>query len=105
MGERTRVMPHGGLGAVHKLVQGTGLVRRLDDVLDLLKIHKPYHESDHVLNIAYNVFCGGQTLDDIELRRNDEVFLDAMGVAAIPDPTQRSLIRQWRGTSAAASRP
>src|SRR5262249_27390891 len=52
-----------------------------------LAVHRPYHESDHVLNIAYNVVCGGRTLEDIELRRNDEVFLDALGVDAIPDPT------------------
>jgi hypothetical protein len=35
----------------------------------------PYWESDHVLNIAYNVLLGGMRLEDIELRRNDEVFL------------------------------
>jgi hypothetical protein len=64
-----------------------GLVRRLDQRLELLKVHRPYHESDHVLNIAYNVMCGGKTLEDIELRRNDQVFLDALGVEAIPDPT------------------
>jgi hypothetical protein len=85
--ERVRAMPHGGLAAVHKLVVGSGLVERLDSALELLKVHRPYHESDHVLNIAYNVMCGGQTLEDIELRRNDEVFLDALGVEAIPDPT------------------
>jgi hypothetical protein len=80
-------MSNGGLGAMHQLVVGSGLVERIDAALDLLKFHRPYHESDHVLNIAYNVVCGGQTLDDLELRRNDEVFLDALGVEAIPDPT------------------
>ena len=84
---RVQAMPHGGLAAVHKLAVGVGLVRRLDQRLELLKVHRPYHESDHVLNIAYNVMCGGQTLEDIELRRNDGVFLDALGVEAIPDPT------------------
>ena len=53
----------------------------------MFKIHQPYYESDHVLNIAYNILCGGQTLDDIELRRNDRVFLDALGTDSIPDPT------------------
>jgi len=72
---------------MHDLVLGTGLVERLDAALHLLKVHRPYHESDHVLNIAYNVLCGGRTLDDLELLRNDEVFLDALGVEAIPDPT------------------
>jgi Transposase DDE domain group 1 len=52
-----------------------------------LKIHLPYHESDHVLNLAYNAMCDGTRLEDIELRRNDEVFLDALGAERIPDPT------------------
>jgi hypothetical protein len=85
--DRIRAMPHGGLAAVHQLVLATGLIERIDDALELLEAHRPYHESDHVLNVAYNVMCGGQTLEDIELRRNDEVFLDALGVEAIPDPT------------------
>ena len=55
--------------------------------MHLLKIHLPYHESDHVLNFAYNALCDGTCLQDIELRRNDEVFLDALGAERIPDPT------------------
>ena len=85
--ERARAIAHGGLGAVLRVVALCGLVRRLDERVHVLKVHRPYHESDHVLNIAYNTLCGGRTLDDIELRRNDEVFLDALGVEAIPDPT------------------
>ena len=85
--ERTRATAHGGIAAVHDLVTGCGLVAQLDARLELLKVHRPYHESDHVLNIAYNVFCGGQTLDDLELLRNDEAFLDMLGVEATPDPT------------------
>ena len=50
-------------------------------------MHLPYHESDHVLSIAYNVLCGGTCLQDIELRRQDEVYLDALGAQRIPDPT------------------
>ena len=85
--ERARAIAYGGLGAVLRVVALCGLVRRIDERVDVLKAHRPYHESDHVLNIAYNILCGGQTLEDIELRRNDEVFLDALGVEAIPDPT------------------
>ena len=47
----------------------------------------PYHESDHVLGIAYNVLSGGTCLQDIEQRRQDEVYLDAWGAQRIPDPT------------------
>jgi len=85
--DRVRAIDCGGIGAVHELVLGSGLVEEIDARLDLLKVHRPYHESDHVLNIAYNAVSGGRTLDDIELHRNDEVFLDALGVEAIPDPT------------------
>ena len=52
-----------------------------------LKRHLPYQESDHVLNIAYNALSGGTCMEDIELRRNDEVYLDALGAQRIPDPT------------------
>jgi len=84
---RARGISHGGMGMVAKVVKHSGLAEAIDSSLHLLKIHKPYHESDHVLNVAYNSLCGGRTLDDIEHRRNDAVFLDALGVAALPDPT------------------
>ena len=77
----------GGIGAIQLLVRKLGLAEAIDDRLHLLKYHLPYHESDHVLNIAYNALCNGTCLDDIELRRNDTVFLDALGADRIPDPT------------------
>jgi len=40
-----------------------------------------------VLNLAYNALCAGTGLPDLGLRRNDEVFLDALGARRIPDPT------------------
>ncbi|HUO38997.1 MAG TPA: hypothetical protein VMU34_14715 [Mycobacterium sp.] len=53
----------------------------------LLKVHLPYHESDHVLNLAYNVLCGGTRLEDIERLRHDTAYLNALGADLIPDPT------------------
>jgi hypothetical protein len=85
--DRIRGMAHGGIGAIHVLARQIGLIDAIDERLHLLKIHLPYHESDHVLNIAYNAFCEGTCMQDIELRRNDEVFLDALGAPRIPDPT------------------
>jgi len=87
MAERTQAMNYGGIGAVHLLAQRVGLVEDLDRSLSLLKVHLPYHESDHVLNLAYNVMVGGQRLEDIELRRQDESFLNGLGAQRIPDPT------------------
>jgi len=87
MGDKTRAMGYGGLGAIHDMVKRIGLDKEIDEHLELLKVHLPYHESDHVLNLAYNVLVGGQRLEDIELRRNDETFMDALGAERIPDPT------------------
>jgi Transposase DDE domain group 1 len=84
---RTRAIAPGGIGAIHLLAQRLGLVRDIDEGLHLLKRHMPYHESDHVLNIAYNLLAGGQRLEHLEVRRNDEVYLDALGARRIPDPT------------------
>jgi hypothetical protein len=84
---RTHAIHYGGIGLIHKLAQETGLIDAIDRKLHLLKLHVPYHESDHVLNIAYNALCEGSCLEDIELRRNDETFLNALGTERIPDPT------------------
>ena len=85
--DRVRGLESGGIGAMHRLAQHTGLVDAIDQHVELLKVHLPYHESDHVLGIAYNVLCGGTCLQDIEHRRQDEVYLDALGAQRIPDPT------------------
>jgi Transposase DDE domain group 1 len=87
LADRVRGLAYGGIGAMHLLAQRLGLIDAIDNRLQLLKIHLPYHESDHVLNLAYNALCDGTCLQDLELRRNDEVFLDALGTQRIPDPT------------------
>jgi hypothetical protein len=87
LADRVRGLVVGGIGAIHQLARYVGLVRELNERVEVLKAHLPYHESDHVLNIAYNVLGGGQRLEDIEQRRQDEVYLDALGAQRIPDPT------------------
>ena len=85
--ERVRATAVGGIGLVHRLVRQIGLPKLIDDAVQVFKVHCPYYESDHVLNIAYNIVCGGRTLDDIELLRQDEAYMDALGAVRIPDPT------------------
>jgi hypothetical protein len=84
---RTHGIVHGGIGALHALARRVGLIDAIDNGLQLLKVHLPYHESDHVLNLAYNPLCDGYCLEDLELRRNDVHYLDALGARRIPDPT------------------
>ena len=87
MAERNRAVNYGGIGAIHLMGQRLGLAEEIDGRVQLLKRHLPYHESDHVLNLAYNALLDGQRLEDIELRRNDEAFLEGLGAQRIPDPT------------------
>ena len=84
---RDRGICAGGIGAVHLLARNCGLRDAIDRNLRLLKVHLPYHESDHVLAVAYNILAGGTCLEDLETLRQDEAFLDALGAKRIPDPT------------------
>ncbi len=85
--DRTRAIAPSGIGAIRLLARKIGLIEDIDRDLQLLKRHLPYHESDHVLNIAYNLLAGGSRIEHLEVRRNDEVYLDALGATRIPDPT------------------
>jgi hypothetical protein len=87
MADRTQALGCGGIGAIHLLAQRIGLVEALDQNVQVLKRHLPYHESDHVLNLAYNIMAGGERLEDLELRRQDECYLNGLGAQRIPDPT------------------
>jgi hypothetical protein len=79
--------PLRGIGLIQRLVQELGLAAEIDQRLVLLKLHLPYHESDHVLNLAYNALCDGRCLEDLEQRRADEAYLNLLGAERIPDPT------------------
>ncbi len=85
--DRNHGMLYGGMGAIQMLVNRLELDKAIDQHLHLFKLYNPYHESDHVLNIAYNILCNGECLEDIERLRNDDVYLDAVNADRIPDPT------------------
>ena len=87
LADRVGGLAAGGIGAMLLLARRIGLITGIDQKLHVLKVHLPYHESDHVLNIAFNILAGGRKLEHLELRRTDEVYLDALGAQRIPDPT------------------
>ena len=87
MSDRAHAISCGGIGAMHQVAQAVGLIAAINRRLVILKRRRPYSEADHILNIAYNILCGGHVLNDIEVRRNDAAFLDALGARTIPDPT------------------
>jgi len=85
--ERVEATKYGGAAALLKMAKDLKLPEAIDAELKLLKFHRPYLESDHILNLAMNALCGGECLQDIERRRNDVAYLDMIGVSALPDPT------------------
>ena len=84
---RATATAYGGIGLVHQFVQELGLAEAINSQLKLFKVHLPYHESDHVLSLAYNALCQGQCLQDLENRRQDLAYLNMLGAERIPDPT------------------
>ena len=85
--EKAQGICAGGIGIIHKMVKRLGLDEAINRSVNVFKIYLPYAESDHVLNIAYNLLAGGKCLEHLENRRNDEAYLDALGAKRIPDPT------------------
>jgi hypothetical protein len=85
--DRAKAVACGGLGAMHLLARHVGLPQAIDRDLRLLKRHLPYHESDHVLGLAYNILAGGTCIEDLERLRADEAVLDGLGADSLPDPT------------------
>ena len=77
----------GGIGLVHEFVRQLGLVDALDRNVTVFKRHFPYHESDHILNLTYDLMTGGTCLEDIERLRQDETYLEMLGAERVPDPT------------------
>jgi len=80
------------------MARNLGLVRAIDEKVKLLKVHLPYHESDHVLNFAFNALSGGECMEDMELLRTNEAYLDGLGTERTPDPTTAGdFTRRYKG--------
>lgn len=87
LADRVQATNAGGLGVIQQMVKQLGLAQSINRICPIFKMHLPYTEADHVLNIAYNLLAGGTCLEHLELRRKDEAYLNALGAERIPDPT------------------
>ena len=87
LADRTQALSAGGIGVVQQLVRQLDVAGSINRQCPIFRFHLPYSEADHVLNIAFNLLVGGSCLEHLELRRNDEAYLDALGAQRIPDPT------------------
>jgi len=87
LADKQQAIAAGGIGALVELANRLNLRKAINDSICLFKLHLPYDEADHVLNIALNLLAGGNCLEHLEDRRCDEAYLNALGAQRIPDPT------------------
>ena len=87
LAQKQQAVSCGGIAVIIELIKQLGLRKKLNQSASVLKLHLPYDEADHILNIALNLLAGGTHLEHLELRRTDEAYLDALGAERIPDPT------------------
>jgi hypothetical protein len=87
LAEKQQAVSCGGIAVIMQLIKQLELRKHINTAAPVFKMHAPYDEADHVLNIALNLLAGGTCLEHLELRRNDEAYLDALGAERIPDPT------------------
>ena len=84
---RGEITHYGGLVLAQQFVRRFGVAKRLDDRLALFKRHAPYHESDHVLALAYTLYADGTCLEDQGALQGSEAVRRLVGACRIPDPT------------------
>lgn len=78
---------YSGIALVRNLINRLGIPRLINERVKVLKRHRPYHESDHILTQVYNFLTGGEVLNDIERLQEDEALQRLLGTERIPDPT------------------
>ncbi len=85
--QRSDVTPYGGLALFSALARRFRFAERIDNAVHLFKLHRPFHESDHILAIAANLFVGGTCIEDQANLQQSEAVRRLLGAVRIPDPT------------------
>jgi len=85
--QRSDVTPYGGLALFSALARRFRFAERIDSAVHLFKLHLPFHESDHILAIAANLFVGGTCIEDQANLQQSEAVRRLLGAVRIPDPT------------------
>jgi hypothetical protein len=85
--KRSPLLGYAGIVPVRNLIERLGVATVLDSHISVLKRHKPYYESDHILNFVYNFLTGGEVINDIERLQEADGILRILGTESIPDPT------------------
>ncbi len=85
--EDSVVTPYGGLDLFLQFARRFKVAREIDARVHVFKYHLPYHESDHVLVQAMNLYVGGNCIEDQSNLQQSEAVLRMTGACRLPDPT------------------
>lgn len=85
--ERIEGVLHGGASLLFGTLSKMNFLSKLRDKVKIFKVSRGFTEADHVLALSLNVFCGGKTIDDLNILRQNSAFRSLAGAEAIPSPT------------------
>jgi hypothetical protein len=77
----------GGASLVLALWRRLDAARVIDDSVRVLRRHRPYQESDHLLAQVLSLVVGGTCLEDLTRLQHDRAVLRMLGGDRLPDPT------------------
>jgi hypothetical protein len=78
---------HTGLSLFYAMAETFGIPQILNESIRVKQRESGYPESEHILALAANAFCGGDYLEDLEALREDGALKAVIGRVEIPDPT------------------
>ena len=81
------VTTYGGLDLVSSFCRKFKVAEALDRNVHVLERHLPYHESDHILAQAMNLYVGGTCIEDLANLQHSAGIRQLLGACRIPDPT------------------
>ena len=85
--ERSEVTPYGGLAIATAFLRRFKVAERIDRHAKVFLVHRPYHESDHMLAQALNLYVGRTCIEDVANLQHSEAACRILGACRIPDPT------------------
>jgi len=85
--DHSPVTSYGGLILFSEFVRRFKVAEKIDDNVEVLKLHLPYLESDHILAQAANLYVGGTCIEDMANLQNSEAVRRLFGACRLPDPT------------------
>lgn len=104
--EDAAITPFGGLILVEEFLRRFRVASRFDRAVEVLKLHLPYHESDHIITQALNLYVGGTCIEDQAKLQGDAGVLRMLKACRLPDPTTAGdFLRRFGTTSNAAALP